>query len=358
MLAPVTFITPLTTIRRTRLLPVPGEVTVRKGQAVRPTEVIATAQTAPRHYLLNVARGLGISESQTEQYIERFLGNEIHEGDIIASRGKIGKRIVRAPVDGRIVFVAGGQVLIRLTAEPVELLAGYPGTVAELIHERGVIISATGALIQGLWGNGKINAGPLSVLASSPTHELTPADLTESTKNTVVMAGHCKQPNVLKAGADAKLRGLIVASLTPELLPLAAAAPFPIVVTEGFGTLEYNPIAFKLLTTNQKRNVTVNAEVFDRARDTRPEIFVAVEAASLNDAEMPPDATMLAPDQRVRVTRAPYQGKIGRLVALLPGITIFPNGLRAPAARIQFEQDDPAQASESIIPLANLEILF
>ncbi|NUM45961.1 MAG: hypothetical protein HUU38_14745 [Anaerolineales bacterium] len=358
MLTPVTFIAPLTTIRRTRLLAIPGEVTVRKGQAVRPTEVVATAHSAPRHYMLNVARGLGITEEQTEQYIERFLGNEIHEGDIIASRGKIGKRIVRAPVDGTIVFVAGGQVLIRLTTEPTELKAGYPGTVAELIHERGVIISATGALIQGLWGNGKINAGPLSVLATTPTHELTPGELNESLKGAVIMAGHCKQANVLKAANETRLRGLILASLAPELIPLATAAPFPILVTEGFGALPYNAVTFKLLSSNQKRNVTINAEAFDRLKDTRPEIFIAVEAASLSDSDMPPEAALLAPEQRVRMTRAPYQGQIGRLKALLPGLTIFPNGLRAPAARVQFDQENSAQGSEAVVPLANLEILF
>lgn len=358
MLAPVSFITPLTNIRRKRLLPMAGEVAVRKGQTVRATDVVATAYPAPRHYMLNVARGLGITEEQTEQYIERFLGNEIHEGDIIASRGKIGKRIVRAPVDGTIVFVAGGQVLIRRMAEPFELKAGYPGTVAELIHERGVIMSATGALVQGLWGNGKINSGPLTVLASSPNEELTAGKLTESLKGAVALAGTCNQGNVLKAGADIRLRGLILSSLSPELLPMALAAPYPILITEGFGNLGYSPAAYKLLSTNQKRLTTVNAEPFDQNLDTRPEVFIAIDAADLSDAEMPPEAAVLAPEQRVRITRAPYQGKTGRLIALLPGLTIFPNGLRASAAHIQFETDDPAQASEATVPLANLEILF
>jgi len=358
MLAPVSFITPLTTIRRTRLLPIPGEVTVRKGQPVRPTEVVATAQISPRHYLLNVARGLGISDEQTEQHVERFLGNDVHEGDIIASRGRIGKRIVRAPVDGTIVFVAGGQVLIRVNTEPFELKAGFQGVVADLIHERGVIISATGALIQGIWGNGKINIGPLTVLATTPIHELAPGELNESVKGAVVLAGHCKQPDALKAGAEARLRGLILSSLAPELLPMASAAPYPILVTEGLGSLPFNPVAHKLLASNQKRNVTVNAEPYDRAKDTRPEIFIAVEAAELADAELPPEASLLAPGQRVRINRAPYQGKIVRLEAILPGVTVFPNGLRTPAARIRFEKDDPAQVAEALVPLANLEILF
>jgi hypothetical protein len=113
-----------------------------------------------------------------------------------------------------------------------------------------------------------------------------------------------------------------------------------------------------LLTSNQKRNVTVNAEPFDRAKDTRPEIFIAVEAAELSDAEMPPEASLLAPEQRVRINRSPYQGKIARLEAILSGVTVFPNGLRAPAARVRFEKDDTVQVAEAVVPLVNLEILF
>ena len=358
MLAPVSYITPLTSIRRTRLLPIPGEVLVRKGQPVHPNDVVASAHISPRHYMLNVARGLGISEEKTEQYIERFLGNDIHEGDIIATRGKFGKRVVRAPVDGTIVFVAGGQVLIRVNTEPFELQAGYPGVVVELLHERGVIISATGALVQAAWGNGKINQGPLNVLATTPEHELTPGDLTESTRGVVVLAGHCKQPNALKAGAEARLRGLILSSLAPELLAMASAAPYPILVTEGLGNIPYNPVAHKLLISNQKRNVAVNAEPLDRSKDTRPEIFFPVEAAELSSAELPSEASILAPEQRVRITRAPYQGKIAQLEAILPGITIFPNGLRASAARVRFEKDENVQVTEAIVPQANLEILI
>ncbi|NJN44474.1 MAG: hypothetical protein HC806_06965 [Anaerolineae bacterium] len=358
MLAPVSYIVPLITIRRTRLLPTPGDVAVRKGQTVRPTDVVATANVTPRHYMLNVARGLGITEAQTEQYIERFMGNDIQEGDIIATRGRIGRRIVRAPVEGTIVFVAGGQVLIKVKTDPFELKAGYPGVVADLIHEQGVVISTTGALVQAIWGNGKINFGPLTLAGDAPNHELTSGDLHEGIRGSVVYAGHCSQPNTLRAGAEARVKGLILSSISAELIPMATAAPYPIIVLDGFGNISSNPIAHKLLTTNQKRNIAVVAEPFDRGKDIRPEVVIPVEAAEISDAEMPTDASLLVPDMRVKITRAPHQGRIAVIETILPGITIFPNGVKTQAAKVRLEENKNTQeAKNAIVPLANLEIL-
>ena len=114
MLANVTHILPLTTIRRERLLPIPGRVVVRQGQKVKPLDVIAEANLAPDHLLLQVARGLGLSSEEADQRIERHAGDEVVEGDVIASRGGIARRVVRSPASGRIVMVGDGLVLLEV----------------------------------------------------------------------------------------------------------------------------------------------------------------------------------------------------------------------------------------------------
>ena len=58
---PITHILPYTLVKRRRVLPREGRVSVRQGQTVRATDVIATAVLEPRHTMLDVAAGLGVT---------------------------------------------------------------------------------------------------------------------------------------------------------------------------------------------------------------------------------------------------------------------------------------------------------
>ena len=62
---------------------------------------------------------------------------------------------------------------------------------------------------------------------------------------------------------------------------------FPIMVTEGFGAIPMNSAAFKLLTTNNKREATVNAEHFDRYTGSRPEVIIPLPISSEPDEPNP-----------------------------------------------------------------------
>ena len=84
MLAPVTHILPLATIRRKRVLPTDGKVLVRAGQNVNPTDVIAQADLNPEHVVLDVSRALGVSANQAKDYVQRDVGDEVSEGSTIA----------------------------------------------------------------------------------------------------------------------------------------------------------------------------------------------------------------------------------------------------------------------------------
>jgi hypothetical protein len=350
MLAPVTHILPLATVQRQRVLPVPGRVLVRKGQEVAAADAVAQANLAPQHLVLDVARGLGLPGDKADKQVQRKAGERVSEDDVIAGPVGITKRVVRAPRSGRIIVIGSGQVLLEVDSPPFELRAGIPGEVISLIPERGVVIENTGALIQGVWGNDRIDFGLMHVLAGRPEEILTADQLDVSFRGSVILGGYCSQSDVFSAAADLPLRGLILSSIASSLVPLASSMPYPIIVLEGFGPLPMNGAAFNLLSTSDRRQVAINAEPWDRFADKRPEVFIPLPS----DGRASPlhDTIEFAPGQRVRVVRAPQKSQIGTIVSLPTGMEVFPSGVQGPAARVRLENGE-----ESVLPLANLEVL-
>jgi hypothetical protein len=323
---------------------------VRKGQKVGATDVVAEARLNPEHLLLDVARGLKLSEEKADQAIQCKPGEKVAEGDVLAGPVGLAKRVVRATKNGRVILTGGGQILLEVENQPYEMKASIPGTIIELLEGRGAIVEATGALIQGVWGNGRIDFGLMHVLANSPDEILTPDRLDVSLRGSIVLAGHCNSIEILKAASELPLRGMIFASIDIAIVSTAAKMRLPIVVIEGFGNIPMNSVAFKLLTTNDQREVAVNAEQWNPFLGTRPEIFIVLPAAG--ELPQPPEALEFSEGQQVHIVRAPYTGKIGTIVEVRPGTTILPNGLATQAALVQLEGSESA-----LIPLANLEVL-
>lgn len=350
MLASVLHVLPMTRIRRHRLLPVTGRVLVRKGQTLAPLDVVAEAVLEPRHRLLDVARGLGLRIAEADQYVEREAGESVTEGDVLAGPVGWGKRVVRAPCTGRIILTGRGKILIEEEVEPYQLFAGLPGEVVSLIPGRGAVIESTGALAQGVWGNGKINSGQLRVLIKKVEDILTVDQLDIDLRETVVFAGFCGDEQVLRAAAELPLRGLILSSMASSLIPLAEELSIPIVILEGFGLLPVNSSAFNLLITSDRREITLNAEKIDKYALQRPEVFISLPVNQT--VHEPRDATLFSPGQKVRVVRAPYQSQIGTLITLKPGLEVLPNGIKATSAEIELENSIRVK-----LPLANLEVL-
>jgi hypothetical protein len=383
-------------------------VLVRRGQRVDPSDAVAEATLTPEHLVLDIAKGLALSRDRADEQIQRKAGEQVSEGDVLAGPVGITRRVVRAPRAGRVLIAGNGQMLLQVESRPFQLRAGIPGVVVGLILERGVVIENKGALVQGVWGNGRIDYGSLHVLASRPDHDLSPDQLDASLRGAVVFAGYCDQAEVLKKAAEAPLKGLILSSMASALIPVAMRMPYPIVVIEGFGLLPMNSAAFNLLTGSDRREVALNAEAWDRYANRRPEVFIPMgggppptpperggeespptpldkggeEARPSRigkwGGELPPTpldkgggesrpATLsvaarlgkggeeiveFAVDQRVRVVRAPHKSQIGTIARLLPGMQVFPSGVQGRAAEVRLEDGNKA-----ILPLANLEVL-
>ncbi len=350
MQAPVAHIVGFANIVRERLLPVRGDTLVRLNQKVSSSDIVAEAHYAREHVLLDVARKLRVSPAAADRLIKCKAGDRLKAGaEVAVGKGLFGRAVV-VPRDGRVVAVGGGQVLMEAGESKIELRAGLPGTVIQIIPDRGVVIQTVGALIQGAWGNGRIDSGLLVNLADAPDSALTADRVDVSLRGAVILGGILKDAEALKAAAEAPVRALIVASIYPSLIPMAREMRFPILALEGFGPLPMNPLAYKLLSTNVKREATVNAETYDRYSGKRPEVIIPLPASS--EAPELQDRAEFAPGAQVRLRRPPAMGAIGSIIAVKPGLTLLPSGLRAQAAEIKLENGETV-----IAPLVNLEVV-
>lgn len=349
-LAAVHHILPLTTIVRERRLPVKGTVRARLDQRVSPGDIVADATWSREHIFIDVARTLGLSAAAADRLIRCRAGDNLQAGAIIATGGGLFRKTIRVPRTGRVVAAGAGQVLMEAGESRLELRAGLAGTVRDIIQDRGVVIQTTGALVQGVWGNGRIDSGVMINLADRSDAVLTPGRLDVSMRGSILVGGQVKEAEVLEVAAEVAVRGLLVGSLFPSLLPAAREVRYPIVVTDGFGALPMNSAAYRLLSTNAKREVTINAEAFDRYTGARPEVIIPLPA----DTPPPPprDVEALAPGQPVRIRRQPAAGLMGTIVSLPTGSSAFPSGLRSPGAEVRLENGE-----QLLIPLVNLEVV-
>lgn len=350
MLASVVHIIPLTTIRRERLLPVNGRVIARLDQKVTPLDVVAEANFGQEHLMIDVSGALGVSPDAAQRLIQVKVGQQVNRGQVIAQRIGIIPQILRAPRPGRVILIGSGRVLIELGEDSFELRAGIPGVVTREITDRGVEIMFSGALVQGVWGNSQIGLGLMLPVMTKPEDVLTIDQIDVSLRGSVVLAGYCKDPAVFQAAGELPARGIILGCMSPELIPIAMQMNYPIIVVDGFCQRPMDSAAYKLLTTNGKREATLNAEPYNRQTGERPEIFIPLPV--IQEPPPPREVETFAPGQQVRLTRAPFSGAAGTVTGLQSGLTTIPSGLRTVTAEIRLDSGE-----QLIVPLANLEVI-
>jgi len=346
-----TQVTPLTNVRRERTLPVPGEVLARVGDRVEPMQVVACANLPGDFRILSVARLLGVPVSQVKRYLRVNLGDVVRQGQIVARRRGLTSRTVKSPIDGVVTASGGGRILIEAQPTPFELRAYIGGTVTNVMEHHGVIIETTGAVIQGVWGAGGESLGVLKCLVKNPDEPLRAKAIDPSCHGTILIGGTGLDDAVLGQAQELQVRGIVVGSVLPDMISQIEQSPFPVIATEGIGTVPMSKPLFRLLATNDGREASISGQVQPRWGIVRPEIIVPLPAETLPPAQTQP-GTPLTVRAQVRVVRAPYMGAVGTVVALPVHARRIKTGIKVHGAEIDLGQGTPV-----FIPLANLEVL-
>lgn len=347
-------ITPLTTIRRERLLPVSGQVLVRAGEMVGSADVVARCQVPGKVQVVDASRALGVRRDRAAKYIRKAVGDPVQVNDVLAIPGGLFGRLkksCRSPIDGQIVEVRDSLILIESATTTFELRAHIKGQVTNVMPNRGVVISAAGTLIQGVWGNGGEAEGVLKILADNPQRPLRARSIDVSCHGTVVVGGRLLDDKVLEQAVEAKVRGIIIGGVNAEMRPTLEALPFPVLITEGFGALPMSQQVFSLLHSNMGREAMLSGDTRTKWGARRPEVLIPLRA----DEQMPQEEASISPLQvgdQVRALRAPYFGAIGNVADIPVTPQVVESGARLRVAVVDLETGEQA-----LIPLANLELI-
>jgi len=337
-------------IRRPRKLPFPGRVLVSEGDRVNPEDVIAEALMPGRLVMLDVACGLGISLNEVKACLVRNIGDDLEQGDIIAQFDGTLSRLVRTPIDGRLVDVTNGQAVIAAGESRVQVRAGMIGDVVEVILEFGAVLKNRGSLLQGVWGNGKVGMGVLHWVESSKDDPIQVSALEGLESGRLLAGGLCLQAALLEYALEHGAKGWIVNALAPELIPMAMELPLPVIVLGGFGVLPTDQGIRDLLRSKDGKMACVNASGTEILKAQRPEVIIPLDERMTG--ENLGFQVEVTEGCRVRILSGGQMGRTGVVVECLESPVRFESGLECRSAVIHLGEDESAA-----VPLKNLVVL-
>jgi hypothetical protein len=345
-------VTPLTKIRRERLLPRAGEVLVSPGDQVEAAQVIARANLPGDFRIIPVARLLDTSTGQVKRHLQVELGDQVQQGQTVAKRGGLLGRAVKSPIDGVVTARGGGRILIEAPPVPFELRAYIRGRVSNIMASHGAVVETTGAVIQGKWGSGGESFGVLKSLVNKPHHPLQARAINPSCHGTVIIGGAKLDEEGLERAEEQEVKGIITGGLPPGLLSLLKDLSVPVIATEGIGEAPMSRPIFDLLTKNAGRETSLNGEIQVRWNVTHPEIIIHLPSEAQPVASEQVGAPLTI-DTVVRIIQAPYMGEVGTVVAIPQHPQPIETGAMVHCAEVELEQRE----TSVFIPLTNLEVL-
>lgn len=375
-----------TLIRRTRRLPLKGEVVVRAGEAVAPETVVARALLPGVMRTVKVAEILGLEPHELPAALRVRQGDTVTAGQVIGeTRSFFGlfRAECRASATGAVELISPttGHLGIREAPTPVEVTAYVRGTVAAVQPGEGVVIETHGALVQGIFGVGGERRGRLRVVVSGPGEPLNEARIRPEHRGQVLVGGASVTGGALRRAVEVGAAGIISGAIVDkELIEFLGydigvaitgdeAIDLTLILTEGFGSIRMAERTFNLLRSLEGQEASINGATQIRAGVIRPEVVVphgasGVEASGVGEAfsavntsapgaSMPNTSTpTLDIGTPIRIVREPYFGQLGRVAALPAEPQVVASG--AVVRVLEAELEDGERV---IVPRANVEII-
>jgi len=357
-----------TVVRKTRRLPIKGQVTVGVGDRVNSDTVVARTDIPGVMQTVKVAETMGLEPQEAIAALTVRQGDKVERGQVVAeSRSFFGlfRSECKSSVAGTVELIsqATGHIGVRLAPTPVEVTAYIDGSVAEVMPEEGVVVETYGAFIQGIFGVGGERIGRLVVPNKVLSEPLTAGVIDESHSGAVLVGGAGLTLDALKRAGEVGASGIVVGAIVDTDLveylghDIGVAItghediPLSVILTEGFGDIRMAQRTFDLLLSLEEREVSINGATQIRAGVMRPEIIAPLDS-TFSGEEVVSGGQLLDVGSSIRVVREPYFGKLGTVRSLPHEPQQVESG-----AVVRVLEAELADGQSVVVPRANVEII-
>jgi len=357
-----------TVVRRTRRLPIKGEVLVKAGDSVQPETPVARAMLPGPLQTIKLTEKLGVEPREITHFFNLKVGDSIEVGQLIAeTKGFLGmgkQKIVSDHV-GTVESVSEvtGSVLIREPSIPVQVDAYLQGQIVEVLPQEGAVVETRGAMVQGIFGVGGETTGEIRVAVGGSKDVLQAQDVRDTDKGKIVVGGSGVTLDAIRRAEEVGASGIIAGGIRDvDLIEYLGydigvaitgqeAIPLTILVTEGFGNLAMADRTFQLLKSIEGRMASMNGATQIRAGVVRPEAIAPMATA---EKAAPPDTRNgeLSVGTPIRIIREPYFGLLGTITELPPQLMKVESGTEVRVLKAKLDS-----GKEVCVPRANVEII-
>jgi hypothetical protein len=355
-------------VRRTRRLPIKGDVLVKTGDRVEPEQVVAQAKLPGVLQTIKLAEKLGVEPRESRGFFRLKEGEAVEEGQVVAeTKGLFGlfKTTVVSETTGTIESISDvtGNVLVREPPIPVDVKAYIKGTVAEVLEGEGTIIETRGAMIQGIFGIGGERVGTIRMAVEAHDQVLQADNVHESDRGKILVGGSGFTYDALAKASEHGVVGIVAGGIKDsDLIRFLGydigvaitgqeSVNLTLVVTEGFGFLGMAHRTFELLRSLEGKEASINGATQIRAGVIRPELIVPLDLGA-EKTDKAHESGELKIGTSIRIIREPYFGILGTVTELPAQLVTVESGTEVRVLKAKLEGGD-----EVTVPRANVEIM-
>jgi hypothetical protein len=365
-------VTRQTLLRKSRTLPLKGEVLVKVGDRVKAEDIVAKTELPGDVQIINAVGILGCEADEVASLMLKNEGDPIKEGEVIAETKPLFPFLkflaskIKSPLSGSVEKVSAvtGQVILRGMPQPVTIKAYVDGRVVEIIPDEGVVVETPCTFIQGIFGVGGETFGELAVAVGGPSDDISADAITDVYKGKIIICGRYVDIDVFRKAKAVGAKGIITGGFgdkdLKELLgyDLGVAITghenlgISLVVTEGFGWINMAEKTFGLLKEREGLQASICGATQIRAGVIRPEIIIPLEGATFEAEAATEESGGVQAGDPVRIIRQPNFGRLAKVKRLIPELIVVESETKVRVMEVEFEDGEAL-----IVPRANIEII-